>query len=357
MTRTLKLTPPRGARPGSSMPVVGQTVAPPRSSGIEMTTLYADATRLRLATGNEVEAFVRIKGDGISRPRCLLLHGNPGCLLDWEKFVPRVSGVADIAAIDLPGFGKSLRVGSTPESLSLVRLAEQAILAADALGWRGPIFLIGHSHGGGVAQAAAARYPDRVAGLVLIGTLGAPVHGSYRLLSLPGAAAVSRVAGWTLRSKLLRPLNRMLLRSVMFDMFSPEAVPPGKLDRELALLTSRPEILVSMVHVTLGRPCAQLFDSAPNIRCPTLFLHGSEDVLNPARYARSIHERIMDAGGSSQFHLVPGAGHMLIDFQATDLANVVLRWLVAENLGSALPNSDVDADGALGRCAPSGPRS
>jgi pimeloyl-ACP methyl ester carboxylesterase len=38
---------------------------------------------------------------------------------------------------------------------------------------------VGHSHGGGVAQAAAARYPERVAGLVLIGTLGAPVHGSF----------------------------------------------------------------------------------------------------------------------------------------------------------------------------------
>jgi pimeloyl-ACP methyl ester carboxylesterase len=297
-----------------------------------MTTLYADATRLRLETGNEVEAFVRIKADGVGRPRCLLLHGNPGCLLDWESFVPRVSGVADIAAIDLPGFGRSRRTRSTPESLSLDRLAEQAIFAADALGWSDPIVLFGHSHGGGVAQAAAVRYPDRVAGLVLIGTLGARVHGSYRLLSLPGAAAVARVAGRMFRSKRLQPLNRTILRSAMVDIFSPEAVPAGKLDRELGLLASRPEILVSMVHVTLGRPCAQLFDSAPDIRCSTLFLHGREDGLVPARYARAIHERIVNAGGNSQFHLVAGAGHMLVDYQATELANIVVRWLATENL-------------------------
>src|SRR6187551_3121640 len=100
----------------------------------QMATLYADATRLRLETGNEVEAFVRIKADGVNRPRCLLLHGNPGSLLDWERFVPRVSGVADVAAIDMPGFGKSSRASPNPESMSLDRLAEQAILVADALG-------------------------------------------------------------------------------------------------------------------------------------------------------------------------------------------------------------------------------
>jgi pimeloyl-ACP methyl ester carboxylesterase len=300
-----------------------------------MTTLYDDATRLRLETGNEVEAFVRINAEGSHRPRCLLLHGNPGCLLDWGRLVPRISGVADIAAIDMPGFGKSRRAGPTAASLRLDRLAEQAILAADALGWSEPILLFGHSHGGGVAQVAAARYPERVAGLVLIGTLGAPVHGSYRLLSLPGASVFARVVGRLFRSQRLGPLNRRILRRVMFDSFSPEAVPTGRLDRELASFASRPEILLSMVHATLGRPCTQLFDSAPDIRCPTLFLHGREDALVPARYARAIHERRAKAGGNSQFHLVPGAGHMLIDYQASELADVILRWLVSEKLATS----------------------
>jgi pimeloyl-ACP methyl ester carboxylesterase len=292
-----------------------------------MTNLYADAKQLRLETGNEVEAFVRIEADGANRPKCLLLHGNPGCLLDWEHLVPRVSTVADIAAIDMPGFGKSRRARSNPESLSLDRLADQAILTADALGWSDPVFLFGHSHGGGVAQAAAARYPDRVAGLVLIGTLGAPGHGSYRLLSLPGAPALARVAGKMFCSQRLGPLNRTILQSVLFNLFSPEAVPSRKLDSELALLASHPEILVSMVHASLGYPCAQLFDCAPDIRCPALFLHGREDAVVPARCARAIHERIVNAGGKSQFHLLPGAGHMLIDYQATDLATLILRWL------------------------------
>jgi len=293
-----------------------------------MTTSYADAQRLKLATGNEVEALLRLETNGSVRPKCLLLHGNPGCHLDFEQLLPRLARAADIAAIDLPGFGKSPRSGASAESMSLERLAQQAISAADALGWHEPIFLVGHSHGGGVAQAVAARYPERVAGLALIGTLGAPAHASYRLLSLPGAAAFARAVGFLFGRPRLRALNHIILRTVMSDIFSPERVPAETLERELDLFASRPEILLSMVQVSLGKPCAKLLHSASELRCPTLFLHGSEDALVPASCARAIHERILAAGGRSQFQLLPGAGHMLIRYQASELAQRILHGLL-----------------------------
>ena len=304
-----------------------------------MTRLYAHTVRLKLETGNEVEAFVRIAANGIERPRCLLLHGNPGSLLDWEQLLPFLAGVADIALIDLPGFGKSGRVGADPEFMSLDRLAEYTIAAANALGWREPIFLVGHSHGGGVAQAAAAQYPGRVAGLVLIGTLGASAYASYRLLSLPGAAAVARAVGRMFRFELLRPLNCAILRAVMSDISSPEPVLSEKLEHELSSLSSRPEILVSMVHVTLGRPCRQLSSSASAIRCPVLFVHGREDALVPARRARPIHERILSAGGRSQFQIIRG-GHLLINYQASELAKLVIEHL-RNSMNTAIGNQQV----------------
>lgn len=281
------------------------------------------ATRLRLETGNDVAAFVHVAGDGITRPKYLLLHGNPGSLRDWERMVAHLVGFADIAAIDLPGFGQSDRTDADPRSLNLDRLAETAIAALNALGWREPVFLLGHSHGGGVAQTVAARYPERVAGLALMGSLGGSAHASYRLLALPGAGALVRTAGPMFRSKPLRPLSRLVLGHFMKDIFSPEAVPAEKLERELAAFAARPEILVSMVHVALGRPCAQLLQRAADIRCSTLFLHGAEDALVPARCAKAIHERIVNAGGRSQFELIPGAGHMLIDYQAAEVAELI----------------------------------
>jgi pimeloyl-ACP methyl ester carboxylesterase len=291
-------------------------------------TLYADTVRLKLEAGNEVEAFVLTRSDGSKRPKCLLLHGNPGSLLDWEQIVPRLAEAADVAVVDLPGFGKSPRGGPGAAFLSLDRHADCAISVATALDWRKPFFLVGHSHGAGVAQVVAARYPERVAGLALVSSLGAPAHGSYRLLSLPGAAVFARVAGRMFRSRLLRGLNRIILEAAMTDIFWPEPVPAETLERELALFASRPEILLSMVQVALGRPCAKLWQSAPQIRCPTLFLHGSKDALVPARCARAIHDRILTAGGRAQFQLVPGAGHMPLQFQAIELVERIVEQLL-----------------------------
>ena len=298
-----------------------------RQRGFKM-TLYADTVRLKLDTGNEVEAFVRIAADGSKRPKCLLLHGNPGSLLDWEQVVPRLAKAADMAVVDLPGFGKSPRGGPGAGFLSLAQLAQYAISVATALGWHEPIFLVGHSHGAAVAQVAAARYPERVAGLALVGSLGAPAHRSYRLLSLPGAAVFTQLAGRMFRSPLLGGLNRIIIKSFMTDIFSPEPVPGETLARELALFASRPEILLSMVQVSLGRPCDQLLQSAPQIDCPTLFLHGSQDALVPARFARAIHDRIVTAGGQAQFQLVPGAGHMLMRYQASELVEHIVEQLL-----------------------------
>jgi 3-oxoadipate enol-lactonase len=288
-------------------------------------TLYEDSFRLRLEAGHEVEAFVRRGPGGVDRPKCLLLHGNPGSLLDWAELAPLLFDTWDVAAIDLPGFGRTARFALAPESLGLDSLVDCVVAVANALGWRQPIFLFGHSHGGGVAQRAAAQHPDRIAGLALFGTLGAPAHGSYRLLSTPGAATVARLAGRTLRSGRLPRLSGFVVERVMAPIFFPETVPREKLEQEVALFASRPEILESMVHVALGRPCAQLFESASGIRCPTLIIHGQEDALVPAKHASTIHERILGGGGCSRLHLLPNAGHMLIRYQAAQLAALVDR--------------------------------
>jgi len=94
----------------------------------------------------------------------------------------------------------------------------------------------------------------------------------------------------------------------------------------MALLSRRREILVAMVHVTLGNPCALLAETAREIRCPTLLLHGAEDATVPSSHARFIHERIVEAGGRSQWELLPGAGHMLIEYQARELAEHIRRF-------------------------------
>ena len=280
-------------------------------------------TALRLASGDEIDVFVRAAG----RPRkCLFIHGNPGSSSDWAPVLAHLANVADVAAFDLPGFGSRL---PAERDLSLNALAAGALAVADALGWKAPFFIVGHSHGGGVAQVIAARRPERVAGLVLLGSLGFPAHPSYRWLSLPGAALVMRAVGRLLQSKRFHSLGRCILRRVLSDIFAPERVPAARLARELAYFSERPDVLVTMQRLALGRPCQELFTSAPNIRCRVLFLHGRDDKIVPVGRARAIHERIEQRGGASRFEVLEHAGHMLIEFQATEIAASIARFMGA----------------------------
>jgi pimeloyl-ACP methyl ester carboxylesterase len=113
----------------------------------------------------------------------------------------------------------------------------------------------------------------------------------------------------------------------MKDLFSPQSVSAARLESEVDFLSRHPETLTAMVHVALGRPCAQLHESARSIRCPTVFLHGNEDRVVPVRHARALHEQIVQGGGHSRFETFSGAGHMLMQDRPAEIAEHVLRSL------------------------------
>jgi pimeloyl-ACP methyl ester carboxylesterase len=248
-------------------------------------------------------------------------------MLDFTRLIPLLSRVADIAAFDMPGFGQSPRTDANPASVSLDGLAGFAIAVADALSWTEPFFIVGQSHGGGVAQVAAARYPERIAGIVPISTLTTREHGSYHFLALPFAEAALRLAGVVIRSSVLRPLGRIITRRVMKAIWSPEPVPVERVERELALFAARSEVLVNMVHLARNRPCQYLAQCATRIRCPVLFIHGELDALVPLEYVRTLHRLIVNAGGQAELRSVRGAGHMVTDYQTTEVANCIAQFL------------------------------
>lgn len=83
----------------------------------------------------------------------------------WEQVRPLLTG-ADVAALDLTGHGQSeWRPAYTPDLW-----AAEVEAVGERIGHHG-VILVGHSMGGRVAIATAARHPERVSGLVLLDTL------------------------------------------------------------------------------------------------------------------------------------------------------------------------------------------
>ncbi len=101
------------------------------------------------------------------------VHGFGGDKETWlmmSALVPRARG---IALIDLPGHGRS---DDVPETHASIRHHAEAVLRVLDKHAVERAVICGNSMGGGVALRLASSWPDRVAGLVLVASIGRDVH-------------------------------------------------------------------------------------------------------------------------------------------------------------------------------------
>lgn len=113
------------------------------------------------------------------------IHGFGGDKETWLMMATLVGRSRGLALIDLPGHGRSADI---PEDQASTRGHAEAVLRVlDACGFDRAV-VCGNSMGGGVALRLAASWPDRVAGLVLVASVGREIHeGGARAYIEPGA--------------------------------------------------------------------------------------------------------------------------------------------------------------------------
>lgn len=98
------------------------------------------------------------------RRRLIFVHGTPGNAKAFERYLLDPLPGFEAVSIDRPGFGKTLPRTPLP-GLRDQALALEPLLVERDGAW--PI-LIGHSLGGPIIVRAAAEFPDRVDGLVIL---------------------------------------------------------------------------------------------------------------------------------------------------------------------------------------------
>jgi pimeloyl-ACP methyl ester carboxylesterase len=233
---------------------------------------------------------------GAGAPCVCLVHGTGGTGGVWGRQLEGLADIARVVAPDLPGHGRS---GGAPPR----RIEEAATFVArflDALSVP-RVVIGGHSMGGAVAQQFALTWPDRVEGIVLVGT-GARLRVLPRLLDL-------------LASDYPEGLRLLMQLAVGSQA-------PAELRADLHRATA-----ANPQPVVLGDlQACDVFDAMDRIgtiRAPTLAICGEEDQLTPPRYSRFFAERIAGARAV----VVPGAGHY-VQVEQPEATTAALRELV-----------------------------
>ena len=124
-------------------------------------TLDPFSQRKRFVTLGDAQIAYYEDGDGTP---LLLLHGCPFSSFIWRQVVPRLSSRYRCLAPDLLGLGDT----ETPPGADWSLPAQAAMVVGflDALGVD-RAHVIGHDHGGAVAELLAAENPQRIDRLVI----------------------------------------------------------------------------------------------------------------------------------------------------------------------------------------------
>jgi pyruvate dehydrogenase E2 component (dihydrolipoamide acetyltransferase) len=227
-------------------------------------------------------------GTGQDGDVVLLVHGYGGDRNSWLFLQEPLAARHRVYALDLPGHGTSAKdVGEG----TLGVLADAVTGVLDALG-AGRAHLVGHSMGGAVALAVAARDPARVASLTLIAPsgFGAEINAGY----LRGFADAQ---------------TRRELKPVVGQLFADESLVTRQLVEDL-LAYKRLDGVDEALHALLGTLLdgdAQREDSAAPLASvggavPVTVVWGRADQVIPAAQAESVAGAVR--------YVIDGAGHM-----------------------------------------------
>jgi pimeloyl-ACP methyl ester carboxylesterase len=124
----------------------------------------------------------------------VFIHSFAGSGEHWSNQLDHLRTSRRAVAFDLRGHGRSEAKGN--DDLTVEDLADDIGTVVDGLGLQ-RVALVGHSIGGSAAIAYAASNPDRVAGLLLVGTPGRmPMQQADQVMSAMSSNYQETMAGY-----------------------------------------------------------------------------------------------------------------------------------------------------------------
>src|SRR5580700_12138799 len=242
---------------------------------------------------NGIETFVATGGRefDVAEPTVVLLHGAGFDHTAWALHSRWLAHHGhSVLAPDLPGHGRS----SGTAGPTIAGMADWTAALLDAAGVA-KAWLVGHSMGSLIAIEAAARHPQRVSALSLIGTAATMTVGPDLLKAAEANdhAAIDMVSIWGLGYQA--ELGGSLAPGLWMHCGAQRVLEngrPGVLFNDLSACNAYQGALAAAARVTI----------------PTTFILGERDMMTPAKAGRTLAAALPN----SRTVVLRGAGHMMM---------------------------------------------
>lgn len=115
--------------------------------------------------GQQLHLIIKQNRGTQERPPIVVEAGMGSYAADWLRVLPLLDDSLAVYAYDRPGYAWSTPAESAPTA---VQIGETLKTLLDAEGITQPALFVGHSYGAMAVRSFAHRYPERVAGVVLV---------------------------------------------------------------------------------------------------------------------------------------------------------------------------------------------
>jgi pimeloyl-ACP methyl ester carboxylesterase len=308
---------------------------------------------MRMDAFSAKKHFVQVGGARVayheqgSGPPLLLLHGCPFSSFVWRKVIPRLAPTYHCLAPDLLGLGDTETLCDADWSLR--SQAAMVIGFLDHLGLE-RVHLVGHDHGGAVAQLLAAEHADRIDRLVLSNS------EAYDNWPSPTERPFVRVTQVPLLGDLVLWLwsQPALFRLALLEahavhdakVLTPELL-DGYIRGNLSDAHRRRKtrrFLTGQLDPAHSRVTLELLPGLRRFDHPTLLLWGQDDPHFGPQWAERLNH---DIPGAVRVEMLAHTGHLLMEEQPERFAELVLAFLTAAETSRAGTGQGRDADARL----------